>query len=104
MNRPSVQRTFFEKAGNFLFLQEMDNPLYEQSTEVLALDTKDTATPTIAGMIFTHHNRRSPAPVIHGYRVKKQLTRIGCPLAYMKFDHKWISNRDLTLDEETGMF
>ena len=54
----SAQHTFFEKVNRLtVVLEEMGNPFKEESADLLVLDTKDIAEPTMAEMIKTHQKR-----------------------------------------------
>jgi hypothetical protein len=55
---PSVQRSFYEKVKSLTgVLNEMGNPFQEETTDLLALDTKNVSDPALAKMISTHHQR-----------------------------------------------
>ena len=64
----SAQKSFFEKVKSLsVVMQEMGNPFQEQSADLLVLDTKNIADPTLAEMVGI----KSPAgkravPIIHG--------------------------------------
>lgn len=54
----SAQKSFFEKVKSLsAVMQEMGNPFQEESADLLVLDTKNIADPTLAEMIATHHRQ-----------------------------------------------
>lgn len=54
----SAQKSFFEKVKSLsAVMQEMGNPFQEESADLLVLDTKNIADPTLAEMVATHHRR-----------------------------------------------
>ena len=54
----SAQKSFFEKVKALsAVMQEMGNPFQEESADLLVLDMKNIADPTLAEMVATHHQR-----------------------------------------------
>jgi hypothetical protein len=55
---PSVQKAFAEMVKSMSrVLKEMGNPFQEESSDLLALDTKNIADPTLAELVGTHYDR-----------------------------------------------
>ena len=54
----SAQKSFFEKVKSLsAVMQEMGNPFQEESADLLVLDTKNIADPTVAELVATHHRQ-----------------------------------------------
>ncbi|KAK6175971.1 hypothetical protein SNE40_014343 [Patella caerulea] len=54
----SAQKSFFEKVKSLsAVMQEMGNPFQEESADLMVLDTKNIADPTLAEKVATHHQR-----------------------------------------------
>ena len=53
-----AQQVFLERVDTFFqVFTDMGNPFKQESRDLLSLDTNDTAHPSAAELIFTHHDR-----------------------------------------------